>query len=392
MPHKRNCGEKLEMPLLSRKGILAIAAVIDVALNSKSRPVSAKALASRQGCPHVISSRFCRRWCMTAFCAACAAPLAAIRSAATRPTSPPTRSSAPPARSRTHPDDPLPGSLPGVERGPAGTGAGGTGVRLGARHHSSQRAHEARQETASQHPDRPCLVHDLDSYGASRVGSKVKRFGLGECGPSFALRPHDNTGLHRTCAPVTSSVLGATGYAGMNRLTGAGGTVLRRCRDIALTTRGVDRAPVGKGAHAQRFASGRAPICNALINFDRHELAALGPDARRHRLRRRHRRSCWCERASAHAVAEAAARAAKSRPLSAEADRVNALLVVGAADRRCLGRRLGRARASSATSPSSRWRPCRSRCRPWVVARRRSGADDAERRWSDCAATAKPSP
>jgi len=39
------------MPLLSRKGILAIAAVIDVALNSESRPVSAKALAARQGLP-----------------------------------------------------------------------------------------------------------------------------------------------------------------------------------------------------------------------------------------------------------------------------------------------------------------------------------------------------
>jgi len=39
------------MPLLSRKGILAIAAVIDVALNSSTRPVSAKALASRHGLP-----------------------------------------------------------------------------------------------------------------------------------------------------------------------------------------------------------------------------------------------------------------------------------------------------------------------------------------------------
>ena len=39
------------MPLLSRKGILAIAAVIDVALNSEMRPVSAKALASRHGLP-----------------------------------------------------------------------------------------------------------------------------------------------------------------------------------------------------------------------------------------------------------------------------------------------------------------------------------------------------
>ncbi|MEI7805676.1 MAG: Rrf2 family transcriptional regulator [Hyphomicrobiales bacterium] len=39
------------MPLLSRKGILAIAAVIDVALNSKGRPVSAKALAGRHKLP-----------------------------------------------------------------------------------------------------------------------------------------------------------------------------------------------------------------------------------------------------------------------------------------------------------------------------------------------------
>jgi Rrf2 family protein len=39
------------MPLLSRKGLLAIAAVIDVALHGKGRPVSAKALASRHQLP-----------------------------------------------------------------------------------------------------------------------------------------------------------------------------------------------------------------------------------------------------------------------------------------------------------------------------------------------------
>lgn len=39
------------MPLLSRKGLLAIAAVIDVALYSRNRPVSAKSLASRHGLP-----------------------------------------------------------------------------------------------------------------------------------------------------------------------------------------------------------------------------------------------------------------------------------------------------------------------------------------------------
>ena len=39
------------MPLLSRKGVLAIAAVIDVALNGRGRPVAAKALASRHRLP-----------------------------------------------------------------------------------------------------------------------------------------------------------------------------------------------------------------------------------------------------------------------------------------------------------------------------------------------------
>lgn len=39
------------MALLSRKGLLAIAAVIDVALNGRGRPVSAKALAGRHALP-----------------------------------------------------------------------------------------------------------------------------------------------------------------------------------------------------------------------------------------------------------------------------------------------------------------------------------------------------
>ena len=39
------------MPLVSRKGTLAIAAVIDVALNASARPVSAKALAARHRLP-----------------------------------------------------------------------------------------------------------------------------------------------------------------------------------------------------------------------------------------------------------------------------------------------------------------------------------------------------
>ena len=39
------------MPLLSRKGVLAIAAVNDVALQMQGRPISAKTLPSRHGLP-----------------------------------------------------------------------------------------------------------------------------------------------------------------------------------------------------------------------------------------------------------------------------------------------------------------------------------------------------
>jgi len=39
------------MPLLPRKGVLAIAAVIDVALHAQGRPISAKTLAARHGLP-----------------------------------------------------------------------------------------------------------------------------------------------------------------------------------------------------------------------------------------------------------------------------------------------------------------------------------------------------
>ena len=39
------------MPILPRKGVLAVAAVIDVAINARDRPVSAKALAQRHGLP-----------------------------------------------------------------------------------------------------------------------------------------------------------------------------------------------------------------------------------------------------------------------------------------------------------------------------------------------------
>jgi Rrf2 family iron-sulfur cluster assembly transcriptional regulator len=39
------------MPLLPRKGVLAVAAVIDVAMQERGQPISAKALAARHGLP-----------------------------------------------------------------------------------------------------------------------------------------------------------------------------------------------------------------------------------------------------------------------------------------------------------------------------------------------------
>jgi Rrf2 family transcriptional regulator, iron-sulfur cluster assembly transcription factor len=39
------------MPVLSRKGLLAIATVIDVALHAQGRPISAKTLAARHSLP-----------------------------------------------------------------------------------------------------------------------------------------------------------------------------------------------------------------------------------------------------------------------------------------------------------------------------------------------------
>jgi Rrf2 family transcriptional regulator, iron-sulfur cluster assembly transcription factor len=46
-----SCREYAQMALLSRKGVLAVAAVIDIAVHADHRPVSAKALAERHGLP-----------------------------------------------------------------------------------------------------------------------------------------------------------------------------------------------------------------------------------------------------------------------------------------------------------------------------------------------------
>ncbi len=48
---RRNLESGANMPVVPRKGVLAIAAVIDVALHANGRPVSAKNLASRHSLP-----------------------------------------------------------------------------------------------------------------------------------------------------------------------------------------------------------------------------------------------------------------------------------------------------------------------------------------------------
>src|SRR5215469_11278029 len=49
--HSAHSSGYLRMPLLPRKGVLAIVAVIDIALNARGRPVAAKALANRHRLP-----------------------------------------------------------------------------------------------------------------------------------------------------------------------------------------------------------------------------------------------------------------------------------------------------------------------------------------------------
>src|SRR5688572_14286161 len=50
-PTGLNQHRRAPMPLLPRKGILAIAAVVDIAINANGRPVAAKLLASRHRLP-----------------------------------------------------------------------------------------------------------------------------------------------------------------------------------------------------------------------------------------------------------------------------------------------------------------------------------------------------
>ena len=51
VPAKRRHLHPRSMPLLPRKGVLAVAAVIDVAMQAPGQPISAKALAARHGLP-----------------------------------------------------------------------------------------------------------------------------------------------------------------------------------------------------------------------------------------------------------------------------------------------------------------------------------------------------
>ena len=58
----------LRMALLSRKGLLAIAAVIDVALHGRGGRCRPRPWPRGMLCRRAISSRCCRRWCGSASC------------------------------------------------------------------------------------------------------------------------------------------------------------------------------------------------------------------------------------------------------------------------------------------------------------------------------------
>src|SRR5471032_2911074 len=88
------------MALLSRKGLLAIAAVIDVALHGKGRPVSAKALAARHALPARHLEPVLQALVRMGILRGIPGRAAAMNWPASAAASPPTTSCAPPAPSR----------------------------------------------------------------------------------------------------------------------------------------------------------------------------------------------------------------------------------------------------------------------------------------------------
>jgi hypothetical protein len=89
------------MPLMSRKGLLAIAAVIDVAINARARPVSAKALAARYRLPPRHLEPILQALVRDGILKGIRGQLAVTNSAESAAASRPMTSCAPPLRPRT---------------------------------------------------------------------------------------------------------------------------------------------------------------------------------------------------------------------------------------------------------------------------------------------------
>ena len=110
------------MPLVSRKGVLAIAAVVDIAIHARSRPVSAKALAARHKLPPRHLEPVLQALVRDGILKACAARTAATSSRASTSASRPKTSCAPRARGRRRPA--AAGLSAGQRRRAAGAGGG----------------------------------------------------------------------------------------------------------------------------------------------------------------------------------------------------------------------------------------------------------------------------
>ena len=65
------------MLTLSRKSLLALEAVVDVALHARPDPVQAREITKRQGVPQRYLEQVMQRWCAPISCAGCADPEAA---------------------------------------------------------------------------------------------------------------------------------------------------------------------------------------------------------------------------------------------------------------------------------------------------------------------------
>ncbi len=176
------------MPLVSRKGILAIAAVIDIALNARGRPVSAKALAARHQLPPRHLEPVLQALVRDGILRGIRGPHGGYELAREQKliTAEDILRSAGSAEDAD--DVPLPASDPGERRGASGPGRSRAHLLVGAGPDQCRGHDHPLRRTPTACPrdrhnranfaaaKRLLTVHDLDSFGASPRRGKVQRF------------------------------------------------------------------------------------------------------------------------------------------------------------------------------------------------------------------------